>query len=223
MLPPNELTSDWMQASRLAERLTLGDLVEIKRVGVAEIHLYAIDHQDILTVVPDRVRLKRVCCLSFNEMHIQDAVKLYRCHLSSDKTAAVINVEIPGVCEHRNIKMGSCARTVIIALEYAPPVFSSIRVLKGDRSIFAPSDLIFYKCHAFHVQRPEDCKSSFVPSYVIVDYNNSLLRAYVAHLSTEDSDFFVNVSGSMNPSGSFAAVKTKTARGSQAQVCFASC
>uniref|UniRef100_A0A914ZG07 LRAT domain-containing protein n=2 Tax=Parascaris univalens TaxID=6257 RepID=A0A914ZG07_PARUN len=95
MLRPNELTSDWMQASRLAERLTLGDLVEIKRVGVAEIHLYA----------------------------------------------------------HWAVYIGS--------------------------------------------------------------YND---RAYVAHLSTEDSDFFVNVSGSMNPSGSFAAVKTKTARGSQAQV-----
>uniref|UniRef100_A0A914ZLR3 LRAT domain-containing protein n=1 Tax=Parascaris univalens TaxID=6257 RepID=A0A914ZLR3_PARUN len=96
MLRPNELTSDWMQASRLAERLELGDLIEIKRVvGVAKSHFYA----------------------------------------------------------HWAVYIGS--------------------------------------------------------------YNG---RAYVAHLATEDSDFDVDVSGSMNPSDSFAALKTKIARGSEAQV-----
>lgn len=49
----------------------------------------------------------------------------------------------------------------------------------------------------------------------IQHYND---RAYVAHLAMEDSDFDVNVSDSMNTSDSFAALKTKITRGSEAQV-----
>lgn len=49
-------------------------------------------------------------------------------------------------------------------------------MIEVGRGVFAPSSLIFYKYHVFHVQRPEDCKSSFVPLYVSAECKNFVLR-----------------------------------------------
>lgn len=73
MLGPNEFTSTWMDASELAGKLELGDLIEIRRVvGVAKRRIYAVSHSLLPTSTGGALHLLRptkVCFKLFSGLH----------------------------------------------------------------------------------------------------------------------------------------------------------